>query len=386
MLTNVAAKTIDNSLEGTPTVSCGPENIEIHGTTRDDFEGVLFIKNWRRTRGCYNHYEKFGNSTKDPIYSIPLKDMAKCGLELRRNPDSRELEIFAVFIFSFHPNFVTMSDRAFAVHCIFQQQMLTVATKFNFISDLTTRAILDGTATMIKPNLKVLNGRVPDVSLDAATRVYVGDPVIFVWTLKEKSEIYGVRVLDCVAETMDGRKMKIIEDGCSTDDIIITNVQYAENNQKAFADAMAFKFPDAEDVWIKCNIQMCLQRHEHLQILATGENHICPKESVCTKRRKRSVEELTQSRLELGDEDVMVVNNKLQVIDVYAPGTNQTALPLIGDEPITDEIGFKSAICMTQLYFSAAAAFLATIYLSTIICSCIFAYFFYKSSKPNSNW
>lgn len=92
-------------------------------------------------------------------------------------------------------------------------------------------------------------------------------------------EIYGVRVLDCVAETMDGRKMKIIEDGCSTDDIIVTHVQYAENNQKAFADAMAFKFPDAEDVWIKCNVQTCLQRHEHLQILAT-ENHICPKESV----------------------------------------------------------------------------------------------------------
>lgn len=89
--------------------------------------------------------------------------------------------------------------------------------------------------------------------------------------------------MDCVAETLDGRVMKIIEDGCSTDDIIVTNVQYSENNQKAFADAMAFKFPDAEDVWIKCNVQTCLQRHEHLQVLASGETHLCPKEEVSAK-------------------------------------------------------------------------------------------------------
>lgn len=32
--------------------------------------------------------------------------------------------------------------------------------------------------------------------------------------------------------------MKVIENGCSSDDVIVSNVKYAENHNSAFADAM----------------------------------------------------------------------------------------------------------------------------------------------------
>jgi len=47
---------------------------------------------------------------------------------------TKELEIFTIFVFSFHPNFVTIGDRAFAIHCVFKQQAISVAANIDFIS------------------------------------------------------------------------------------------------------------------------------------------------------------------------------------------------------------------------------------------------------------
>uniref|UniRef100_A0A9J2Q1L1 ZP domain-containing protein n=1 Tax=Ascaris lumbricoides TaxID=6252 RepID=A0A9J2Q1L1_ASCLU len=276
----------------TPSVACGPEKISIEGRTEEPFEGVIFIKNFRRTDGCAAKYELDQNATK-PRYSIALDRIAQCGLELRRNPESKELEIFTVFVFSFHPNFVTAGDRSFAVHCIFLQQQVTVATKFNFISDITTRGIIGGTAAIPTIDLTIVPGRVPDPALEPAHTVIVGEPLMYIWHLKAETEIYGLRVKDCFAEAKDGRKMKIINNGCSMDPLIVSHVQYSENSHKAspsslligalcklgaFADGMAFKFPDAEDVWVICAVTTCIRRFEHL--LANDEENLCDNQPV----------------------------------------------------------------------------------------------------------
>uniref|UniRef100_A0A915PKK9 ZP domain-containing protein n=1 Tax=Setaria digitata TaxID=48799 RepID=A0A915PKK9_9BILA len=67
-----------------PQVTCGPENITIEGSTEELFEGVIFIKNWRRTNGCAAVYSVNENTTT-PSLSIPLNRIAQCGLVLRRN-------------------------------------------------------------------------------------------------------------------------------------------------------------------------------------------------------------------------------------------------------------------------------------------------------------
>lgn len=48
--------------------------------------------------------------------------------------------------------------------------------------------------------------------------------------------------------------------------IVLTDVQYTENNQKAFADSMGFKFPEEKDVWIVCDVKLCIQRQTHLKV------------------------------------------------------------------------------------------------------------------------
>ncbi|VDN55226.1 unnamed protein product [Dracunculus medinensis] len=273
----------------TPTVTCGPEKISIEGRSEDLFEGVIFVKNWRRINGCSVNYTLGDNST-NPKFSIALNKIAQCGLELRRNADSKDLEIFAIFVFSFHPNFVTAGDRSFAVQCIFLQQQITVATKFNFISyvkyklfkfpyfhrrsiirtmnfsDISTKGIIGATAEMPSTQLTIVEGRIPDQTLQPAHTVMVGQQLMYIWHMPTSSEIYGFRVKECFAEAKDGRKTIIIEDSCSIDPLIVSHVKYSESLDKAFADGLAFKFPDADDLWITCMLQICLRKFEHLTI------------------------------------------------------------------------------------------------------------------------
>ncbi|KAE9552817.1 hypothetical protein FO519_003974 [Halicephalobus sp. NKZ332] len=379
----IQAKTIDNKLTGSPTVKCGPDSIQITGATEEDFEGVLYIKSWRRTSGCFTAYERSRNTTKNPTFSIPLGELSRCGLELRRNAERRELEIFTVFMFSFHPSFVTMSDRAFAVHCIFQQQTVTVATKFNFISDITTRATFNGVHRMPDPILTIVNGRVPDEKLLPASRVKVGDPIMFIWNTSPPSEVFGIQVLDCLAQTLDGRKKKIIENGCTTDDIIISSVQYGDSNQKAFSDAMAFKFPDAEDVWIKCSVRTCIQKRDHILIESgVPEDHLCQKEPQCKNRTKRSSEDISNNDVIEGSEHVHVLHNKLQVFDIYAKmGSNKTseASPLKSETQNPQELQTGDSqdpprLCMLKSVYASSAAFLVTLYVTTILSGGVFVY------------
>ncbi|TKR77028.1 hypothetical protein L596_018078 [Steinernema carpocapsae] len=375
-----SAKTVNNSLTETPKVTCGPETILIEGKTKADFEGVVFIKNWRRTDGCFKAYEKLKGSLK-PQFEISLSELSRCGLEMRRNPETRELEIFTVFVFSFHPNFVTMGDRAFAVHCIFQQQQFTVATKFNFISEITTRGVLTGVAEPPEVALTIVQGRVPDPSLEPAGTVQLGTPLMFVWHLMRPSEIYGIRVFDCLAETLDGRKIKVLDNGCTLDDHIMSNVQYAENSKKAFADAMAFNFPDAEDVWVKCHVKTCIIQHEHMQLLGFEETHLCQKTTTCSARAKRDTTAMHSASFDDSEDDQsVIISGRMTVVDPANPLRYQ-ALALTSALNESSNPEGPPQTCMKKSAFAVGSALLATLYCSTIGLSAALAVALFRASS-----
>ncbi|KHN76193.1 Cuticlin-1 [Toxocara canis] len=296
-----------------------------------------------------------------PSYSIALDRIAQCGLELRRNPETKELEIFTVFVFSFHPNFVTAGDRSFAVHCIFLQQQVTVATKFNFISDITTKGIIGATAQMPTIDLTIVPGRVPDPALEPAHTVVVGEPLMYVWHLKANTDIYGIRVKDCFAEAKDGRKMKIIDNGCSVDSLVVSHVQYSENHRKAFSDGMAFKFPDVEDVWLICSVTTCIRRFEHL--IANDEENLCDSQRKCSQREKRSTKITETSAVSVYSIDDLV-NHKLRVIDspAHALPFRQENNSRVIEDGMMDDV----KVCLEKRSFAGASAALISAYLATV--------------------
>ncbi|EYB91694.1 hypothetical protein Y032_0203g1841 [Ancylostoma ceylanicum] len=353
-------KTLDNRLVGSPEVECGPDAIRIRGESEDIFEGQIFIKNQRRSDDCFVVYSVDDNTTL-PEFTLSLTRIASCGIDMRRNP-SRGLELFSVFVFAFHPSFVTAGDRAFAVHCLFQQQQITVSTRFDFISDITPKAVIGATSSVPAVQLTIVQGRVPTGAKPAGA-VSVGEPLMLVWHTELDSHLYGVRVLDCTAETRDRRGMGIIRDGCTTDNTLISDVRYADNHQRAFADATAFKFPDLTEVWFRCAVQLCIRRFDHLILTGKSEDDLCENVSKCGMN-------LRQRRRVSSDDSIIDGDNIIEVTGRVSVDDDST-MYYYAAQVSPDE---SSTVCMSKDVMALGSAVSVTVCVSTFLTVASFVY------------
>ncbi|KAE9419741.1 hypothetical protein Angca_004124, partial [Angiostrongylus cantonensis] len=354
-----------------PAVTCGPEAIRIVGRSEDVFEGQVFVKNQRRSTDCFVVYSVEQNSTT-PELAVPLDRISACGIDLQRNP-SRGLELLAVIVFSFHPSFVTAGDRAFAVHCLFQQHQITVSTQFDFISDLTPKLVTGSAASAPAVNLTVVHGRVPTEEKPAQL-VSVGQPLMLVWKLDTFSELYGIRVLDCTAESRRRQRMHIIRNGCSMDSTLISDVRYAEQQLHAYADATAFKFPDLSDVWLKCLVRLCIKRFDHLLVTGKSESDLCRNMAKCNIRNRERRRRTPQSEWNTRqiDDNVIVVTSRMSVSDDDTSTLNYSALA--STEPL------PSTICVEKNVMAMMSAVSVIVCVSTLLTT---ASMFYSKIRPN---
>ncbi|GMS91063.1 hypothetical protein PENTCL1PPCAC_13238 [Pristionchus entomophagus] len=282
VITTVSAKTLDNQLIGTPEVICGPDEMRIRGATEYIFEGQMFIKRRRRVAGCASVYDFSQNSTT-PELAIKLDQMSACGIEMKRNNEEKSLEIATIVAISFHPQLMTSGDRSFAVHCVYTQQQMTVATNVDFISDITPSAVLGGTAAPPALSLSITS-QDGETSLDD---VKLGAPLMLVWTLEQRpSSLFGLRVLGCNAMTSSGEGMRVIDNSCSiVDQQLVSDVRYSEDATGAFADLRAFKFPDSDEIIFQCAVRPCLIKFDHLQLdgSASAQEELCTASPECSR-------------------------------------------------------------------------------------------------------
>lgn len=152
-------------------------------------------------------------------------------------------------------------------------RLKTVGLICLFFSDLSTIDTISRTAAMPGIEMRIIPGRNPDLTVQPAATVRVGDPLTFIWYFSgPTSDMNGIRVKDCFAETKKGSRVKILDNGsvffycdhisficdqtgtlnfsCSLDEAAITELQYTSTLDKVFANAMAFKFADTEDMWL----------------------------------------------------------------------------------------------------------------------------------------
>ncbi|PIO69740.1 hypothetical protein TELCIR_08428 [Teladorsagia circumcincta] len=233
---------------------------------------------------------------------------------------TRGLELFSVFVFAFHPSFVTAGDRAFAVHCLFQQEQITVSARFDFISDIVPKAVLGATSSLPKVDFTIVQGRVPS-GAKVVGQVPIGHPLMLVWALDEESKLYGLRMLECTAETHDGRGMNIIRDGCTVDSTLISDI-----------------------------------RSDHLLLTGKSEDHLCDNTLKCNANSRR-LRRNAASRVEAGDENVIVVTGRLTVDD--DPVVYNYAAQVASTEP--------STVCLAKDTMALGSAVSVTVCVSTLL-------------------
>ncbi|CAI4229657.1 unnamed protein product [Auanema sp. JU1783] len=305
------AKTVNNKLIDNPKVTCGPDALTIEASSEDVFEGQIYIKNHRRTSPeCFNVYSSEDNTTS-PVFSLSLRSISTCGLEMQRDTRTKSLQLSVVVIVAFHPSFVTAGDRAFAVQCLFHQEDYPVSTGLNMAEKFNAIA-LEGSGEVPSVHLTIVPGKVPlnSTGEPVTTEVTIGQSIMLVWHLNNHSTVYGLRVLDCAAQSKNGRGMQILEDACSSDQNLISHVRYSDENNRAFADVTAFKFPDESELYFRCHIRLCIRKFEHLVINGADESDLCPSNNMCEGASMKS-----KRNVNLNKDSMIVVSGRMNVLE-----------------------------------------------------------------------
>ncbi|VDO93972.1 unnamed protein product [Soboliphyme baturini] len=260
-------------VSGSPKIECGPIHIGITVKTKRPLGGSIYIRGRHHTEGCYNRSMANGMSAN---LMIPLADASNCGIETKRNLKNGEIVMSGVWIIASHPTFVTKSDEAYAVSCVFRQRDIMVNSEMD-VSDLITE-VMGRTAQMPSVAMKIVEGRSPDVSLATLRQAEVGQPMTILWYIPQGgSSIFGIRVRHCTVESREGSRVPILENGCSVQPSIIDDVKYQDDFAEAYSTASAFKFADERDLTFKCTVMVCTK-------VIKGDNRaedVCSTQQVC---------------------------------------------------------------------------------------------------------
>ncbi|CAP21762.2 Protein CBG00469 [Caenorhabditis briggsae] len=221
----------------------------------------IYIKGARNNPTCSKSFTLSQNST-DLDLKINQDQLIKCGFRAWPKPNSKLMLLSGQVIVAFHPTLVTPSDRAFRAHCEFED--FKQETEIGLEDLIQTHEMILGNFELPEITMRVLSAGEESLRKNKTNQemrvLKVGDPIIFEWKLEEEHGIFGIQIERCSAETEEiGKGMKILENGCSLDEELISDTTSSSDFSKIYANSLAFKFPEEHVVYIRCAVRTCVK-------------------------------------------------------------------------------------------------------------------------------
>lgn len=249
---------IDNQIIGVPLIQCTDDSIIFSIKTKNIFRGNIYIKGQYGIEKCRHEY--FQNSEASATFAIRLGD---CGMKRVKQLQPHGINYILVFVTTFHPQFVTVVDKAFNVRCFYAQAETEVRSAYD-IGSLQIEN-LEQASTHI-PNC-AYSVRMNSVDGQPVKFAKIGEQLVHRWECDNPD--YGILVKNCyvgdggstVVQIVDGRGCPIFSP------VIQGQITYSDNLKLAFVPVWAYKFPDRSQIYFKCQIQVCsIQENECLGV------------------------------------------------------------------------------------------------------------------------
>ncbi|CAI4229645.1 unnamed protein product [Auanema sp. JU1783] len=238
----------DNEIKDKPLIQCSHGHIALDVETLHSAPAHVFAKGHYKKEGC-----SFSNTTH------VIFDFANCDVRRKREVNPRGMSYSMTVVVQLHPLFVTKVDRAFHVHCFYQETEKAVGTGMN-ITDPTAQTI---NGTEKNPECEYTLHK-DSANGPLARYAQVGDTIYHVWSCS--SESYAMLVHNCTINDGQGSQHKVIdENGCSTDDYLMPELIYSDQLTKSFTASNAFNFPDQNTVSFNCQIKLCIKGTEECE-------------------------------------------------------------------------------------------------------------------------
>ncbi|KAI1724489.1 zona pellucida-like domain-containing protein [Ditylenchus destructor] len=244
---------IDNALLGAPEIDCHTDTIEMRFRTKRRFTGKIYVQGHYSNSDCRVDYSQT-NEAGNPIGGIKLHH-GSCDMDRQRIIQPEGMQFSTVLVISFHPLFITKTDRAFHINCLYREAVRSVN------AGLTVSPIPSETVAYDMP-MPDCRYTIHKDSLDGPVLKYakVGDLVVHKWECLSDANMYGMLVHSCFVEDGQGEKRMVIDErGCHVDRIVLGDPTYTEALNMAYRESYVFKFADRVGVRFACEIKLCVK-------------------------------------------------------------------------------------------------------------------------------
>ncbi|CEF68497.1 Zona pellucida domain-containing protein [Strongyloides ratti] len=239
---------IDNQIIGVPLIQCTDNSIIFSIKTKNIFRGNIYIKGQYGLETCRHEY--FQNSENSATFVVRIGD---CGMKRVKQLQPHGINYILVFVTTFHPQFVTVVDKAYNVRCFYAQ------------ADTEVRSVIDIGTIQIE-NLEQASTHIPNCAYSVRMSTVDGQPVKFArigdqlvhrWECDNPE--YGILVKNCFVGDGGSAAVQVVDSrGCPIfSPVIQGQITYSDNLKLAFVPVWAYKFPDRSQIYFKCQIQVC---------------------------------------------------------------------------------------------------------------------------------
>ncbi|XP_014665192.1 PREDICTED: uncharacterized protein LOC106807390 [Priapulus caudatus] len=253
-------------------------------------------------------------------------------------------------------------DRAYKVSCLFEAPEPKQMSAGINLPTLSATPVPEQQIRVPDVRIKVVEGK--DIMAPSSNGLVVGDYGTLVVLLDDNSN-YDIFVSSCVAHDGYGKyEVLLIDDsGCAIVPKIIEQLQkvrigHSQEQTVMFAHFHAFKFPDKQNVYFTCNVQLC-QTECYMPQCGAGDQY--SEEAAGHRRLKRGTPASTDN-VTIADSKQLYRN-----IAVFIPGDNNAdSLPwqsYIRQRQNGSELGF----CLSRGSFTAGIVIMAAIFLFTVV-------------------
>uniref|UniRef100_A0A915HK36 ZP domain-containing protein n=1 Tax=Romanomermis culicivorax TaxID=13658 RepID=A0A915HK36_ROMCU len=244
----ISAVPIDNGVEGDPEIECGASSININFNTKNNFEGHVYVKGHYGEQGCRSD----DGGRRVAGINIPF---ASCGTERVRSLNPKGVYVKQYVIITFHPQFLTKVDRAYAIQCFYMEADKTVSQDLE-VSDITT-LFQSQVAQMPNCRYEILDSGPTGQPVKYAI---IGQQVYHKWTCDtDTTDMFCMLVHTCQVDDGAGNKATLLnEQGCGLDKHLLQHLEYT-TDLMAGRESHVFKFADKAGLLFTCQITVSLK-------------------------------------------------------------------------------------------------------------------------------
>ncbi|VDN05921.1 unnamed protein product, partial [Thelazia callipaeda] len=236
---------------GTPDIICGSDRIGVRASTKNPFDGYVFVMDHFHKKECRAGPEKFPDSRSIGI-TVPFTE---CNVHRYRSLNPRGIFVEMTVVFMFHALFMTKVDQMVKVQCFYMEADKTVSVPLE-VSMITTH-FREKAYEMPRCEYTLRRGSPNGPMVEY---VQLGESIYHRWECLDQTNLFGMLVHSCYVDNGFGDRVDILDDaGCGIDSVLLPTPDYDTTLPLATKSYHVFKYADRPVLQFQCQITLCLK-------------------------------------------------------------------------------------------------------------------------------